>query len=111
MVRRTIYTRRDGNTLREEPSKIKEYEPERTRHNENKGNSVKISVIRASSVSQVMLNTGIAFRIIAIDRITRQETSRDAKKVRQLPLKRIIIKSDNYSLITPFNHNINVLRY
>ena len=29
VVQRTIYTRRDGNTLREEPSMIEEYEPQR----------------------------------------------------------------------------------
>ena len=59
VVRRTIYTRRDGNTLREEPSKIEEYEPQRGRQNKNKVNTVTISVIKASSVSQVLLNTGI----------------------------------------------------
>ena len=69
VVGRTIYTRRDGNTLREEPSKIEEYEPQRGTQNENKGNIDTISVIKVSSVSQVLLNTGTAWRIIVIDRI------------------------------------------
>ena len=58
VVRRSIYTRRDGNTLREEQSKTEENEPHRGRQKENKGNIVTISVIKALSVSQVLLNAG-----------------------------------------------------
>ena len=46
-------------TLREEPSKIEEYEPQRSGQNENKGNIVTISIIKSLSVSQVLLNVGI----------------------------------------------------
>ena len=65
----TIYTRTDGNTQNEEPSKIEEYEPQRVGQNKNKGNIAKILIIIASLVSQVLLNVGIASQIIAIDRI------------------------------------------
>ena len=47
VVWRTIYIRRDGNTLKEKPSKIEEYEPQRGSQNKNKGNLVTISVIKA----------------------------------------------------------------
>ena len=46
VVRRTIYARRDGNTPRKKPSKIEEYELQRGRQNENKGNIVQFQLLK-----------------------------------------------------------------